>query len=161
MEITENVEEYLEALFILDEKGKKIARITEVAESLGVAPPSAVEMLKKIERQGLVNYRAREGVSLTKRGRTLAREIVRNHRLAELLLTEVLKVEMDDASQESVACAIEHHISDKIAEAVCTKLGHPRKCPHGNDIPIGKCCPRSHNESNEPTREQLFHTPQE
>jgi len=143
MEITENVEEYLEALFILDEKGKKIAKITEVAESLKVTPPSAVEMLKKIEKQGLVNYRARVGVSLTKSGRKLAREIVRNHRLAELLLSKILKVDIDDASQESVACAIEHHISGKIAEAVCTKLRHPKKCPHGNDIPIGKCCPRA------------------
>lgn len=142
MEITENVEEYLEALFILEEKGKSMAKITEVAETLGVAPPSAVEMLKKIERRGLVDYMARTGVSLTPNGRKLARRIVRNHRLAELLLTQILKIEMDDASQESVACAIEHHISDKIAEAVCTKLGHPRKCPHGNNIPVGRCCPR-------------------
>ena len=141
MEITENVEEYLETLFILDERGKKIAKITEVAESLEVTPPSAVEMLKKIEKEGLVNYKARTGVSLTKSGRKLARRIVRNHRLAELLLTKILEVDVDDAAHEIVACAIEHHISDNIADAVCTKLGHPRKCPHGNDIPTGKCCP--------------------
>lgn len=140
MEITENVEEYLETLFILDERGKKIAKITEVAESLGVTPPSAVEMLKKIEKEGLVNYKARTGVSLTKSGRKLARRIVRNHRLAELLLTDILRVDINDASHESVACAIEHHISNEVAEAVCTKLDHPRKCPHGNNIPRGKCC---------------------
>lgn len=140
MEITENVEEYLEILFIFEERGKKTAKISEVARSLKVAPPSAVEMLKKMEKEGLVKYKEREGVSLLKAGKKLAREIVRNHRLAELLLTEMLEVDLDDASQERVACDIEHHISEKIAEAVCTKLGHPKKCPHGNDIPEGKCC---------------------
>jgi DtxR family Mn-dependent transcriptional regulator len=141
MEITENVEEYLEALFTLEEKGKRVAKISEVAGTLKVAPPSAVEMLKKIEKRGLVDYKARTGVSLTKSGRKLARRIVRNHRLAELLLDRFLEVDVDEASHEIVACAIEHHISDEIADAVCTKLGHPKKCPHGNDIPPGKCCP--------------------
>ena len=140
MEITENVEEYLEALFILEEKGKKVAKISEVAEELKVTPPSAVEMLKKIEKEGLVDYRAREGVSLTKRGRKLARRVIRNHRITELLLTEILSVDIDDGAHEDMVCAIEHHITDKMTDAVCLKLGHPRKCPHGNDIPKGKCC---------------------
>jgi DtxR family Mn-dependent transcriptional regulator len=142
MEITENVEEYLEALFILEEKGKKIAKISEVAEGLKVTSPSAVEMLKKIEKGGLVDYRVREGVSLTKRGRKLARRIIRNHRITELLLTEILSVDIDDGLHEGMVCAIEHHISDKMTDAVCTKLDHPRKCPHGNNIPSGNCCPR-------------------
>lgn len=141
MEITENVEEYLEALFILEEKGKKIAKISEVAGGLKVTSPSAVEMLKKIEKRGLVDYRVREGVSLTKKGRKLARRIIRNHRITELLLTEILSVDIDDGLHEGMVCAIEHHISDKMTDAVCTKLDHPRKCPHGNNIPSGNCCP--------------------
>ncbi len=140
MEITESVEEYLEALFILEEKGKKIAKISEIAEELKVTPPSAVEMLKKIEKEGLVDYRARKGVTLTKKGRKLARRIIRNHRITELLLTEILSVDIDDGLHEGMVCAIEHHITDEMADAVCTKLGHPRICPHGNSIPKGKCC---------------------
>jgi DtxR family Mn-dependent transcriptional regulator len=141
MEITENVEEYLETLYTLDEEGKHVAKISDIASNLSVTPPSAVEMLKKIEKEGLVDYRVREGVSLTKKGRKLARRIIRNHRIAELLLTEILEVDIDDGTHEDMVCAIEHHITDEMADAVCTKLNHPGKCPHGKNIPEGGCCP--------------------
>ncbi|MEE9594668.1 MAG: metal-dependent transcriptional regulator [Candidatus Hydrothermarchaeales archaeon] len=138
MEPSENVEEYLETLWILEEQGYETARINQVAESLKISPPSAVEMLRKMEGMGLVEYKARKGVSLTETGRGLAREVIRNHRLAELLLTDILKMKVD----EEAACGIEHHLSEKIAEAVCKALDHPRRCPHGTEIPAGKCCPR-------------------
>ncbi|MEE9594146.1 MAG: metal-dependent transcriptional regulator [Candidatus Hydrothermarchaeales archaeon] len=139
MQRSENVEEYLEALWILREKGSDVARINQVSEHLGIAPPSAVEMLKKMGDKKLVKYLTREGVSLTAEGEKAARQIIRNHRLAELLLTEILEMNVD----EEAACGLEHHLGEKVADAVCTKLNHPRKCPHGNDIPRGKCCPKN------------------
>jgi DtxR family Mn-dependent transcriptional regulator len=136
MQPSENVEEYLEFLYMVEEKGGKLARINEVAEGLKIAPPSAVQMLRKMEKNGLIKYEARVGVSLTPKGRRTARKVVRNHRLAELLLKEILGIKVD----EEAVCGLEHHISGKIADAVCTRLNHPRKCPHGNDIPSGSCC---------------------
>ncbi len=136
MQLSENVEEYLEFLYMVEEKGRKKARINEVAEGLGISPPSAVQMLQKMERDGLVKYEVRVGVALTSKGRNLARNVIRNHRLAELLLKDILGINVD----EEAVCALEHHISGKIANAVCTRLNHPRKCPHGNDIPLGSCC---------------------
>jgi len=138
MQPSENVEEYLEALWILREEGYDVARINQVAEHLKIAPPSAVEMLRKMEARGLVKYLTREGVSLTSKGEKGARQIIRNHRLAELLLTEILDMKVD----EEAACGLEHHLGEKVANAVCTKLNHPRKCPHDKDIPTGKCCPK-------------------
>lgn len=136
MQLSENTEEYLEFLYMMEEKGKKKARINEVAEGLRISPPSAVQMLQKMEREGLVEYESRIGVTLTTKGRRLARNVVRNHRLAELLLKEILGVSVD----EEAVCGLEHHISGEIADAVCIRLNHPRKCPHGNDIPQGSCC---------------------
>ncbi len=136
MELSENVEEYLEVLWVFEEGNTTTPKINEISEALNIAPPSAVEMLKKMEGMGLVEYKARIGVSLSKKGREIARQIVRNHRLAELLLTEVLKTRID----EKAICGLEHHLSENIADAVCTHLNHPRHCPHGNDIPRGKCC---------------------
>lgn len=136
MKLSENVEEYLEILWILEEQGIKVAKINEVAEGLKIAPPSAVEMLKKMEKGGLVKYRTREGVNLTKKGREIARKIIRNHRLGEMLLTKILNMKVD----EKAICGFEHHISEEIADAVCTYLDHPKKCPHGNEIPRGICC---------------------
>lgn len=136
MKQSENVEEYLEVLWMGEERGENISRINDVAERLGIAPPSAVQMLRKMQAEGLIDYETRVGVKLSHRGRAAARKIVRNHRLAELLLKNILGVKVD----EEEVCGLEHHLSGKIATAVCTKLGHPRKCPHGNPIPRGKCC---------------------
>jgi DtxR family Mn-dependent transcriptional regulator len=137
MQTSENVEEYLEFLYMTKEKGVSIVKIKEVAEGLKIAPPSAVQMLKKMQKNTLVKYETRVGVSLTKKGRERAREIVRNHRLAELLLKELLSMKVD----EEAVCGLEHHINGTIADTVCTRLHHPRKCPHGNYIPKGTCCP--------------------
>lgn len=141
MRVTENIEEYLEALWMLDEKGKKVAKISEIAENLKVSPPSAVEMLKKMEASRLVRYQSRKGINLTNKGKKLAEQIARNHRLAELLLTHILGMKLDRRVHER-ACALEHHISREIADAVCTYLNHPKECPHGNRIPSGACCAR-------------------
>ncbi|MFQ5887664.1 MAG: metal-dependent transcriptional regulator [Candidatus Hydrothermarchaeales archaeon] len=137
MNLSPNVEEYLETLWIMEEKGKKIAKISEIAEELKIAPPSVVEMLRKMEGEKLVEYKTREGIKLTGKGREIARQIVRNHRLAELLLTDILQMKVD----EKAVCGFEHYISEEISDAVCTTLNHPRKCPHGHYIPPGKCCP--------------------
>ena len=136
MGLSENVEEYLEIVWMIAEKGNSIAKINDIAKGLNIAPPSAVEMLRKMEGMGLVKYEARVGVSLTDHGREKARQVIRNHRIAELLLTEILEMDVD----EEAVCGLEHHISEEITDAVCTRLNHPRSCPHGNKIPRGKCC---------------------
>lgn len=132
MSLSENVEEYLEIIWTLEEDGRKPPKVIEIAGRLKIAPPSVVEMLDKLEERGLVKYRGnKKGVSFTKKGGETARRVVRNHRLAELLLTDILNVGMD----EKAACGIEHHISEDIAEAVNRILGNPKTCPHGKPIP--------------------------
>ncbi len=141
MVISENIEEYLESLWIITvESNKALAKINEISEALKISPPSAVEMLRKMEKLGLVEYEARAGIRLSEEGRKKAEKIIRQHRLAELLLTEILDLKLSDDTHNK-ACDLEHHISEDVAEAVCMKLNHPRKCPHGKPIPHGKCCP--------------------
>jgi DtxR family Mn-dependent transcriptional regulator len=133
---SESVEEYLEALWISAEEGKPVAKIVWVARRLGVAPPSVVEMFKRLEEQGLVKYSPYRGVGLAEAGRTIARRMVRNHRLVEFLMKQTLNIDAD----EGIACGVEHHMTEEFTDALCSLLGHPRKCPHGNQIPRGKCC---------------------
>lgn len=139
MKVSENIQEYLEILWIFEEEGKKPAKINEIANGLDIAAPSAVEMLRKMADEGFVVYEARKGITLTKKGREIARQIIRNHRLSELLLMKVIRTKID----EDAVCGFEHHISEEIADAVCTILNHPRECPHGKSIPRGKCCPKA------------------
>lgn len=131
------MEEYLEALWISEERGDLLAKIKWIAQRLDVAPPSAVEILKRMESDGYVFYKSRRGVRLTRKGRNIARQIIRNHRLIESLM----KVTLDQEVDEGVACGIEHHMTEEFADAICTLLNHPRECPHGDQIPKGKCCP--------------------
>jgi len=128
--ISENVEEYLEALWISEEDGKSITKIDWVAKRLRITPPSIVEMFKKLEKQGFVKYYPYRGVRLIEAGRTIAQRVVRNHRLIELLM-KTLNIEID----ENLVCGIEHHVNETFAKALYTFLGSPRKCPHGKDIP--------------------------
>ncbi|MGO8806827.1 MAG: metal-dependent transcriptional regulator [Candidatus Bathyarchaeia archaeon] len=135
--VSESVEEYLETLWISEEKGEKLAHLTWVADHLGIAAPSALEMLKKLEKEGLVVYKVRQGIELTEKGRVIARRIIRAHRLTEVLMKETLKTDI----REETVCGMEHHMDEEFMDALCTLLKHPTKCPHGHPIPAGKCCP--------------------
>ena len=131
VETSESVEEYLEALWISEEDGKNITKIEWVAKRLSIMPPSAVEMLRKLEKQGFIKYYPHKGVQLLESGRDIAKRIVRNHRLVELLMKKTLNINID----EDNVCGIEHHMNEEFANALSILLGNPRKCPHGKDIP--------------------------
>ncbi len=137
MAVSESVEEYLEGLWISEENGEKLVHIKWVAEHLGVSAPSAVEMLKKLEKEGFVIYKIREGIQLTDKGREIAKRIIRAHRLIEVLMKNTLRTEV----REETVCGMEHHMDEEFMNAICTLLKHPRQCPHGNAIPRGRCCP--------------------
>ncbi len=78
-------------------------------------------------------------VELTARGRQRAADLIRRHRLAELLFTECLRMD-NEAEIEKEACKFEHILSPEATDKICTALGHPTVCPHGAPIPPGACC---------------------
>jgi putative ABC transport system ATP-binding protein len=125
----------LERIWIDEEKG--------VAPDLGSVPVSsgqeAAGLIARLQDVGLLEVREHE-VSLTPRGENRARDIVRRRRLAERLLTDTFAIEQEAA--DSHACQFEHIISPELDQRICTFLGHPKTCPHGNAIPPGLCCPR-------------------
>jgi DtxR family Mn-dependent transcriptional regulator len=133
---SENVEEYLEALWVSKEAGNPIAKISWVAKRLRIASPSVVEMFKKLADRGFVKYYPYRGVRLAKVGYPIARRVIRHHRLIEVLMKQTLSINVD----ENIACGIEHHMTEEFANALCTLLKHPQKCPHGSIIPTGRCC---------------------
>ncbi len=80
-------------------------------------------------------------IKLTKTGEELGKQLTRRHRLTERLLADVL--DFNRSLIEQVACNIEHNLSSDLADSICTLLGHPKQCPHGNPIPEGECCKKS------------------
>jgi DtxR family transcriptional regulator, Mn-dependent transcriptional regulator len=79
-------------------------------------------------------------ISFTPAGETRARDIIRRHRLGECLFAQTFGLSTREASDE--ACQLEHIISQDVAERICSFLGHPMNCPHGHEIPPGRCCKR-------------------
>ena len=130
----EHVEMYLKAIWHIKERNEPV-KISTIAKMLHVRQPSVVQMLKKLNTKDLVEYN-KAGVSLTENGERIGASMMRNSRLLEVLMDSALKVEID----EEMVCGIEHHMNKQFTDALCTKLNHPRKCPHTHDIPMGECC---------------------
>lgn len=95
------------------------------------------EDLAGLEEAGLVNFTG-EAYDLTAQGRTLAEDVIRRHRLVEVLLSTLLGLDRQRASE--IGCLVEHDLRPEMVESVCTLLGHPATCPHGRPIPNGSCC---------------------
>jgi DtxR family transcriptional regulator, Mn-dependent transcriptional regulator len=133
----DSAEEYLEALVMIEAEKSGLVPVGEVARKLRVTPPSAVQMLKRLAKKGLVEYVDRQGVRLTKEGRSTGTQMVRNGRLMEVFVAKTLGLPED----LHVAHAVEHTMTPRFADALCAFLSHPRSCPHGYNIPRGACCP--------------------
>jgi DtxR family Mn-dependent transcriptional regulator len=125
------LEEYLEAIHELEEEGTPVIQ-ARLAERLEHSAPAVSEMIRRLRDEGYVVITGRT-LSLTATGQTLAESVVRKHRLAERLLTDVIGMPWESAHVE--ACRWEHVISDEVAERLIALLGHPTTCPHGNSIP--------------------------
>ena len=130
----EHVEMYLKAIWHIKERGEDV-KISTIAKMLNVRQPSVVQMLKKLNGKSLVNYN-KAGVKLTDEGERIGSSMMRNSRLLEVLMDSALKVAID----EEMVCGIEHHMNKQFTDALCVMLKHPRKCPHGHEIPMGECC---------------------
>ena len=130
-------EEVLEELFTADESGHPLG-VGELARTIHAGPDEGWGgVVQELVDSGLVELAGTE-LSLTVAGRAQAREVVRRHRLAEVLFHQVLDLPM--TVTESEACGVEHVLTAQATDAVCSFLGHPPVCPHGRAIPSGPCC---------------------
>lgn len=125
------VEEYLEAMFGLEEDGEAVIQ-ARLAERLGYAAPSVSEMVRRLAEDGYVRVADRR-ITLTAKGRRQAESVVRRHRLAERLLADVIGLDWDKVHIE--AGRWEHVISDEVEARLMVLLHNPTTCPHGNPIP--------------------------
>jgi DtxR family Mn-dependent transcriptional regulator len=129
----EDIDEHLETLWhLLENDESDIARFK--SHTKGTFDDA---ILKSLQADGYLTLDG-EKISLTDKGFAQAEQIMRRHRLAERLLTDVLGMKLDDI--EVAACEFEHVLASELVESICTLLGHPRECPHGGRIPEGDCC---------------------
>lgn len=130
--LSQQIEEYMEALGKLEERGEKITT-SSLARQRGVSAPSTTEMLGRLAERGFISYRPRGEIELTEDGRTLARTVMRRHRLWERFLHDILGVRWDRVHGE--ACRLEHATSPEVEQGLARAIGDSALCPHGHLIP--------------------------
>jgi DtxR family transcriptional regulator, Mn-dependent transcriptional regulator len=131
-ELSAAVQDYAKAIYALEsEEGS--ASTTALAERLDVRPASVVGMVRKLVALELADHTPYHGVRLTERGRAVALEVIRHHRLLELFLVESLGLGWDEVHAE--AERLEHALSEELEEAIAVRLGNPTLDPHGDPIP--------------------------
>jgi len=130
--ISKESEEYLEAIYRLEQRDGS-AKTMQLANELKVMPGSITNTIENLEKRRLVIHEPYKGVKLTEKGRKLALKIIRRHRLAERLLTDILHLDWSKVHDE--ACKLEHNLSENIVKPLEKALGNPKTCPHGNPIP--------------------------
>src|ERR687884_1624497 len=132
-----SIDDYLETIYFLafpigeyrPLASGSLTLASRVAEMLGVSRASAGEMLKRLERDGLIERGARKEALLTAAGRERAEHVVRKHRIIERLLTDFMGYSAAEAHVH--ADELGDTFSDDMVARIDERLGHPERCPHG------------------------------
>ena len=131
-DLIDTTEMYLRTIFELAEEGIVPLR-ARIAERLGHSGPTVSQTVARMERDGLVIVSGDRHLELTQAGLLKATRVMRKHRLAERLLTDVIGLDWQFVHDE--ACRWEHVMSDRVERRLIELLDHPKRSPYGNPIP--------------------------
>ncbi|MGH8792536.1 MAG: iron dependent repressor, metal binding and dimerization domain protein [Stackebrandtia sp.] len=131
-DLVDTTEMYLRTILELEEEGVAPLR-ARIAERLNQSGPTVSQTVARMQRDGLLNVSGDRHLELTGAGRDRAVGVMRKHRLAELLLVDVIGMSYEEAHDE--ACRWEHVMSDTVAQKVFNLLKQPTHSPYGNPIP--------------------------
>lgn len=133
IKLGERIDEALELLWVLDEDGYSDIKRFKLSSD----DSDTDALINMLTQEGLATVQD-DNIKLTDKGHELAKGLIRRHRLAERLFTDVFDLSGDIVHED--ACKMEHILSEELTDSVCTFLGHPPTCPHGKPIPRGECC---------------------
>ncbi len=131
-ELIDTTEMYLRTIYELEEEGIVPLR-ARIAERLHQSGPTVSQTVARMERDGLLSVEGDRHLELSDKGRQLATRVMRKHRLAERLLTDVIGLEIEYVHEE--ACRWEHVMSEQVERRLIELLEHPTESPYGNPIP--------------------------
>ena len=131
-DLIDTTEMYLRTILELEEEGITPLR-ARIAERLRHSGPTVSQTVARMERDGLVVVSGDRHLQLTLDGRRRAVEVMRKHRLAERLLSDVIGLDWPYVHDE--ACRWEHVMSERVERRLYELLGRPTESPYGNPIP--------------------------
>ncbi|WP_439591996.1 metal-dependent transcriptional regulator [Microbacterium sp.] len=131
-DLIDTTEMYLRTILELEEENIQPLR-ARISERLGHSGPTVSQTVARMERDGLVVVSEDRTLELTDAGRQKAVDVMRKHRLAERLLSDVIGLDWAYVHEE--ACRWEHVMSEQVERRLIELLGHPTESPYGNPIP--------------------------
>ena len=131
-DLIDTTEMYLRTVYELEEEGIVPLR-ARIAERLHQSGPTVSQTVARMERDGLLTVEGDRHLELSEKGRALATRVMRKHRLAERLLTDIIGLEIEFVHEE--ACRWEHVMSEQVERRLVELLEHPTESPYGNPIP--------------------------
>ncbi|MCA1984291.1 metal-dependent transcriptional regulator [Nocardioides nematodiphilus] len=131
-DLIDTTEMYLRTIYELVEEGIVPLR-ARIAERLHQSGPTVSQTVARMERDGLLTVEGDRHLQLTEEGERLATRVMRKHRLAERLLTDVIGLDWELVHEE--ACRWEHVMSETVEKRLLELLDHPTESPYGNPIP--------------------------
>lgn len=131
-DLVDTTEMYLRTIYELEEEGIVPLR-ARIAERLEQSGPTVSQTVARMERDGLVHVSSDRSLKMTPEGRALAIAVMRKHRLAERLLTDIIGLDIHKVHDE--ACRWEHVMSDEVERRLVEVLDDVNRSPFGNPIP--------------------------
>ncbi|MEY4039315.1 MAG: hypothetical protein RLZZ52_183 [Actinomycetota bacterium] len=131
-DLIDTTEMYLRTILELEEENIVPLR-ARISERVGHSGPTVSQTVARMERDGLVLVSDDRHLELTEDGRSKAVHVMRKHRLAERLLSDIIGLEWEYVHDE--ACRWEHVMSEKVERRILELLGNPTESPYGNPIP--------------------------
>jgi len=128
-------DQYLKAIYLIQETENGPASTGDVAEMLDVSPASANEMIGKLEERGLAEHEKYKGVSLTDEGIVRAGDALQNYCIIERFLVEVLEVEEFRAEARQLESVIDETVADRLD----TIIDREPQCPDCFDAEEDVC----------------------
>jgi DtxR family Mn-dependent transcriptional regulator len=89
--------------------------------------------VRRLVSEGYVVIRKARDIALTDSGRLVAETLVRRHRLAERMLTDILQIPWHLCHHQAEDW--EKVMTPEVEEAILNRLEGEPTCPHGNPIP--------------------------
>ena len=128
--LSEHLEDYLETILVLQQENT-VARVKDIADKIGVLSGTVTSALRTLSEKDLINYKPYSFITLTNKGKKIAREVLRRHNVVKDFLQCVLL--LDESEAEKNACRMEHAM-DKIAvNRLVQFIEYIYQCPRTGD----------------------------
>ena len=126
MVLTSSMENYLKAVFTLQQAYKRV-RCIHIAERMDVTLPSVSRAVKELEKMGHVSRDEDGSVTLTPSGERIAAEIYERHRF---FTQRLIAAGVDPETAAKEACHMEHGVSENSFEKLKQSMERQDKKVH-------------------------------